>query len=275
MASILIVSSDPDAAQELQGVAREAGARARVVNSPASAREWLSMSEFDFMLVDAALGERTALALLSVGWKYSDLMIIGIFDLYRDIPYQWDAALLGALVFSGPKALASIRAGIDNLNLSEPTTSEFPILLVEDLDSPREIIRSYIESMGYKKVEDVKDAQTALKLLEEKPGAFSCIVTDMNMPQMSGAELIQAIRRDETLHHLPVIVLTAYSTAENLLKCIKAGATGFLVKPPRKKALRMELEKARRVYFGRQSPRLCSPDDAHLLERALMRSMRQ
>ena len=230
------------------------------------------MSEFHFMLVDANLGERVALNLLSIGWKYNELMIIGVFDIYKDVPFQWDATLLGALVFSGSKALPAIKKGIDNLNLSEPTTSDFPILLVEDLDSPREIIRSYIEAMGYSKVEDVSSAKLALELLEKRPGAFSCIVTDMNMPEMSGADMIRHIRRDEVLHHLPVIVLTAYSTAENLVECIKAGATGFLVKPPRKKALRMELEKARRVYYGRQSPRLCSPDDAHLLEKALLKS---
>ncbi len=231
------------------------------------------MSDFHLMLVDADLGERIALNLLNIGWKYNELMIIGIFDIYKEIPYQWDATLLGALVFGGPKALDSIRRGIENLNISEPTTTEFPILLVEDLDSPREIIQSYIEAMGYQKVVGVDSAKEALNLLEEKPGAFSCIVSDMNMPEMSGAEMIRQIRRDEVLHHLPVIVLTAYSTAENLIECIKAGATGFLVKPPRKKALRMELEKARRVYFGRQSPRLCSPEDAHLLEKALLRSI--
>jgi CheY-like chemotaxis protein len=89
------------------------------------------------------------------------------------------------------------------------------------------------------------------------------------MPHESGIDLIRLLRRDTRVCHLPVLVLTAYATGENLLECIKAGATGFVVKPPHKKTFRRELEKARRIFVTRQSPRLCSPEEAHLLEEAL------
>ena len=90
------------------------------------------------------------------------------------------------------------------------------------------------------------------------------------MPDMKGTELIRSIRREETINQLPIIVLTAYATMEVLLECIKAGATGFLVKPPRKNTLREELEKAKRIYLNNLNPRLCRPEEAHLLEDAIL-----
>ena len=93
------------------------------------------------------------------------------------------------------------------------------------------------------------------------------------MPEISGIELTKKIRRNGKLKHLPVVMLTAYSSPEHLVDCVKAGASGFLVKPPRKNLLQQELGKARRIYNSRQSPRLCDPSDAERLEDALSKLM--
>ena len=270
MANVLIVSADPSIAADLEEVISSPGARVRLLATPATAREWLSMSQFDALFVDVRFDEKAVMDLVQLGWKYNPLMVCVAFSKEEDFSFKWDAAIAGVVILSGVDILEQARTLVENLPEDE-SFQKFQILLVEDLDAPRDIITTYIESLGFDHVTGVESVSEALKLLEENPTRFGCIVTDFSMPNQSGADLIAEVRRDETLNHLPIVVLTAYSTIETLIECIKAGATGFLVKPPRKKALRIELEKARRILFSKRSPRLCSPEEAHLLEEALTR----
>lgn len=269
MSSLLLASSDPASVSRIEELAVGAGIRVRSVGSLQRAREWLSMHPFSVVLVDGRFESRDSLHLLAVAWKHNPWTLCGLFNLHGEVDGKWDAKLLGAHVYEKDSALPGIQLLLTQLPELNFDPQEFPILLVEDLDSPRDIICSYIESLGYAKTDGVGSADQALEMLQENPNAYSCIVTDINMPQMSGIEFIKEIRRQEHLNHLPVIVLTAYATIENLVGCVRAGATGFLVKPPKKKALRQELEKAKRIFLSGQNPRLCDPDEAHFLEDAL------
>ncbi|MCC6221059.1 MAG: response regulator [Deltaproteobacteria bacterium] len=272
MLSALVFSSNQVASALLEKTARKEGINCQIASTADEALEALSTETFNIALIDyASANIAESLKLFTAGWAFNPLMVACIFSQTEEIPQKWDAVLAGVKVFSGKEAFTEIQQALRELANHTPTVGDFGILLVEDLDSPRDIISAYIESMGFPHLTGVSGATDALRVLENSPGSYYCIITDINMPGISGIELMKAVRSDDRFRHLPIIVLTAYGTPANLINCIKAGATGFLVKPFKKKAMREELEKAKRIFTNRQSPRLCSPDEAHMLEEALHR----
>ena len=271
MPAALVISPNPNQADEISEMTQKGGYRTRIVSNIENAEQWLSMINYDVLLVDALFEKQVITKLFDSAWKLNPSTYCAAFSYSQTIPFKWDLALEGANFFEAPNTKEDLERAIKHLAENRSDWSNFPILLVEDLDSPREIISAYVESMGYNRVDGAKNGREAIETLRDKPYAYSCVITDINMPEMNGHELISEIRRDSEIHHIPVIVLTAYASTENLLECIKAGATGFLVKPPKKKELRKELEKARRILFNRQSPRLCGPEDSIALEEALLK----
>lgn len=269
MASLLVVTHDSEAVTKLNAIAASTEYRVRNVLSVETAREWLGMQKFDVVLVDGRLADGIPLGLLEHAWRHHSYMIGGLFNFQGEVPDEWAARLSGARVFAGPKAELSIRQMLENRPNWDSDGRLNGILLVEDLDSPRDIICSYIEVMGFSPVIGAASAMEALEILRRDHNRFFSVVTDFNMPKMSGLDLIRTIRCDDVLHHLPVMVLTAYATAENLVDCIKAGASGFIVKPPKKAQLLAELEKAKRIVLTKDSPRLCDPEDALNFEKAV------
>lgn len=274
MASLLIASFDPDAAEALSEIGQRCGYRVRTVSSLDTAREWIGMHEFDVVLVDDGFGDSQPLDFIEYAWKTNSFLIAGIFSLTGDVEDEWPARLMGVRVYSGKSAKQQIEQMLESRPRWRARDGEYGVLLVEDLDSPRDIICSYIESLGYGNVQGAGSVTDALEILRKHPNGFFAVVTDINMPRQGGIELITAIRRDEDFNHIPIIVLTAYATPENLIETVKAGATGFLVKPPKKRLLRAELEKAKRIFLTHQPPRLCKAEDAHLLETALNLTLR-
>ncbi|NDC38575.1 MAG: response regulator [Proteobacteria bacterium] len=131
------------------------------------------------------------------------------------------------------------------------------------------MICSFVETMGFGQVQGCRSAKEALSLLTTDPSAYFCVITDMRMPDISGEQLIEQIRRHPKLLHLPVIVLTAYGSADNLLGCLRAGASGFLVKPPKRSDMARELGRAYRIALREGSPRLASPDEVEALRGVL------
>ncbi len=244
--------------------------RVKTVSEYDATKSWLSMQAFDILLVDLTAEPLRGLDLLELGWRHSPAMTGGIFSFEGMPPDSWSATFLGARVFVGANALERIREFLSSFpkDLSLINDSRAAVLLVEDLDAARDIVRTYIESLGYDDVQAVGSAAAALDLLRAEPARFFCVVSDIHMPQVSGITLPKEIRKDPGLKHLPVIILTSDPTVENVVECVMAGASGFLAKPPKKAALLKELKKAKRMTHLKQSPRLCDAEDAHMLEEA-------
>ena len=76
---------------------------------------------------------------------------------------------------------------------------------------------------------EAEDGVDALKKLQG--GGFEFVVSDWNMPNMTGIDLLRAIRADASLKHLPVLMVTAEAKKENIIEAAKAGASGYIVKP--------------------------------------------
>jgi len=103
------------------------------------------------------------------------------------------------------------------------------ILVVDDFSTMRRIVRNLLKELGYTNVDEAEDGVVALQKL--KGSNFQFVVTDWNMPNMTGIELLRAIRADVALKQLPVLMITAEAKKENIIEAAQSGASGYIVKP--------------------------------------------
>jgi two-component system chemotaxis response regulator CheY len=267
MKSILIVTLDTTLIDTLAAREAEGTFRLKHVISLQSAKEWLSMQHFHLIVIDGRYVIEEAVRTIQHGWKLNPFCSGMIFNPVASPQEGISAELAGVRILRSEEIAVELSRLIEKIPNVISTNLASEVLVVEDLDAPRDIISMYIESLGEYKVTPVEGGELALELLRSKH--FDLVVTDINMPHFSGIQLLKAIRSHAELFLMPVIVLTAHSTTDNLIEAIQAGASGFLVKPPRKKDLRSELERAKRMIFTQSSPRLCASTDIHLLEAAL------
>ena len=102
-------------------------------------------------------------------------------------------------------------------------------LVVDDFSTMRRIVRNLLKELGFSNVYEAEDGVDALKKL--RADTFDFVVSDWNMPNMTGIELLIEIRKDEALKHLPVLMVTAEAKKENIIAAAQAGASGYVVKP--------------------------------------------
>lgn len=114
-------------------------------------------------------------------------------------------------------------------------------LIVDDFSTMRRILRNLLKELGFTNVDEAEDGQVALQKLNSLP--FDFVVTDWNMPNMDGLTLLQNIRANPSLKHLPVLMITAEAKKENIIAAAQAGASGYIVKPFTAATLSEKLEK--------------------------------
>jgi len=102
-------------------------------------------------------------------------------------------------------------------------------LVVDDFSTMRRIVRNLLKELGFVNVQEAEDGVQALSKLRSEPYDF--VVSDWNMPNMTGIELLRSIRGDAKLKHLPVLMVTAEAKRENIIEAAQAGASGYVVKP--------------------------------------------
>ena len=102
-------------------------------------------------------------------------------------------------------------------------------LVVDDFATMRRIVRNLLKELNFANVDEAEDGVIALQKLSLN--RFDFVVSDWNMPNMSGIDLLKAIRADATLKHLPVLMVTAEAKKENIIAAAQAGANGYVVKP--------------------------------------------
>jgi two-component system chemotaxis response regulator CheY len=102
-------------------------------------------------------------------------------------------------------------------------------LVVDDFSTMRRIVRNLLKELGFTNVQEAEDGVDALNKLRSTE--FDFVVSDWNMPNMTGIELLRSIRADAKLKHLPVLMVTAEAKKENIIEAAQAGASGYVVKP--------------------------------------------
>ena len=103
------------------------------------------------------------------------------------------------------------------------------VLVVDDFSTMRRIIRNLLREIGFTNTVEADDGTTALPIL--KAGGIDFLITDWNMPGMPGIELLNAVRRDEDLKHIPVLMVTAEAKRDQIVQAAQAGINGYIVKP--------------------------------------------
>jgi two-component system chemotaxis response regulator CheY len=102
-------------------------------------------------------------------------------------------------------------------------------LVVDDFSTMRRIVRNLLKELGFTNVDEAEDGVAALSKLRSTH--FDFVVSDWNMPNMTGLDLLKEIRGDANLKHLPVLMVTAEAKKENIIEAAQAGASGYVVKP--------------------------------------------
>ncbi len=120
-------------------------------------------------------------------------------------------------------------------------SAEQKFLIVDDFATMRRIVRNLLKELGHPNADEAEDGQDALKKLHA--GKFDFVVSDINMPNMNGFDLLRAIRADEALKSLPVLMVTAEAKKEDIITAAQAGASGYIVKPFTKATLEEKLAK--------------------------------
>ena len=106
---------------------------------------------------------------------------------------------------------------------------DMKILIVDDFSTMRRIIKNLLRDLGFTNTSEADDGLTALPMLQN--GKFDFLVTDWNMPGMQGIDLLKAVRADENLASLPVLMVTAESKRDQIVEAAQAGVNGYVVKP--------------------------------------------
>ena len=120
-------------------------------------------------------------------------------------------------------------------------TTDMKFLIVDDFSTMRRIVRNLLKEIGYTNADEAEDGAAALAKL--KGGNFDFVVSDINMPNMNGFELLSQIKSDGAIKHLPVLMVTAEAKKEDIVTAAQAGAAGYIVKPFTKATLEEKVNK--------------------------------
>jgi len=122
-----------------------------------------------------------------------------------------------------------------------PADPNMKILVVDDMSTMRRIVKNIMKQLGFPNVDEAENGKDALDKL--KAETFGFVISDWNMPVMTGIELLRAIRADDKLKALPVLMVTAEAQKENLVEAIQAGVSNYIVKPFTAEVLQEKMNK--------------------------------
>lgn len=115
------------------------------------------------------------------------------------------------------------------------------ILVVDDFSTMRRILKNLLQEIGFSDIQEADHGKSALAML--RAGKFDFVVTDWNMPEMSGIDLLKAIRAEEALKKLPVLMVTAENIREQIIEAAQHGVNGYVVKPFNANTLKEKIDR--------------------------------
>ncbi len=115
------------------------------------------------------------------------------------------------------------------------------VLIVDDFSTMRRIVKNLLRELGFNNTAEADDGATALPMLQA--GGFDFVITDWNMPQMPGIDLLKAVRADASLKDLPVMMVTAEANRDQIVEAAEAGVNGYIVKPFTAQTLEQKIQK--------------------------------
>ncbi|EWS59274.1 chemotaxis protein CheY [Methylibium sp. Pch-M] len=121
------------------------------------------------------------------------------------------------------------------------STPDLKFLIVDDFSTMRRIVRGLLKEIGYVNADEAEDGAVALQMM--KTSKYDFVVSDINMPNMNGFDLLKAVKADDSLKHIPVLMVTAEARKEDIVLAAQTGAAGYIVKPFTKATLEEKVQK--------------------------------
>jgi two-component system, chemotaxis family, chemotaxis protein CheY len=115
------------------------------------------------------------------------------------------------------------------------------ILVVDDSSTMRRIIKNTLNHLGYKDLLEAEDGQFAWDIMTQTPD-IGVLVTDWNMPNMNGLELVKKVRAEQKYADMPIIMVTTEGGKTEVITALKAGVNNYIVKPFTPQVLKEKLE---------------------------------
>ncbi len=115
------------------------------------------------------------------------------------------------------------------------------VLVVDDFATMRRIVKDVLKQLGFDNIVEAGDGSAALDILKKEK--VDLIVSDWNMPKMTGLDLLKAVRVDDDLKGIPFIMVTAEGQKDNVIEAVKAGVSNYIVKPFTPETFGEKLEK--------------------------------
>ncbi len=115
-----------------------------------------------------------------------------------------------------------------------------PVLVVDDMSTMRKMVRVCLKKLGFENVTEAEDGEIALEKLED--GEFKLIISDWNMPNMMGIDLLKIVRKNEKWKSIPFLMVTAEAQKDNIREATKEGVTNYIIKPLTPQVLQSKLE---------------------------------
>jgi two-component system chemotaxis response regulator CheY len=144
--------------------------------------------------------------------------------------------------------VCSVRADNERIALDTPnprtfmsSSADLKFLIVDDFSTMRRIVRGLLKEMGCHNADEAEDGAVALSML--KAQKYDFVVSDINMPNMTGFDLLKAVKADDNLKHLPMLMVTAEARKEDIVLAAQSGAAGYIVKPFTKATLEEKVQK--------------------------------
>ena len=122
----------------------------------------------------------------------------------------------------------------------DKVNKDMQVLVVDDFNTMRKVVRKCLNQLGFKNITEAVDGADALEKLQNSK--FELVVSDWNMPNMMGIDLLKAVRADEELKEIPFLMVTAEGKKENVMEAIKSGVSNYVVKPFTAEVLGEKLE---------------------------------
>jgi two-component system, chemotaxis family, chemotaxis protein CheY len=110
-----------------------------------------------------------------------------------------------------------------------PADLSMKILIVDDMVTMRRIVKNVLKQLGFSNIDEAENGQDGLQKL--KSSKYDFVVSDWNMPVMTGIDMLRAIRADEQLKAIPVLMVTAEAQQKNLVEAVQAGVSNYIIKP--------------------------------------------
>ena len=118
---------------------------------------------------------------------------------------------------------------------------DLQILIVDDYKTMLRIVRSLLNQLGFRNVDEATDGQAAMQMIQERPFQYGLVISDWNMQPMTGLDLLKGVRANPQTAKMPFIMVTAEARTENIIAAKAAGVNNYIIKPFTQQVLKQKL----------------------------------